>query len=194
MQLWCLLIIIYKPISAVEKASNAHKRFSDFLVSIKNAQCPVFAWLLTWFKPGLLSSFQRTVDLIIRFFQRRTCFYFPFYGTEMLLLWMCSGAQYPSGAQGALPAPFPSPGRAQGSRGSSLTPGAASPAFASLQPHLLKATKLFYEKNLLTPSSKNHGRGSHPLRLPFRSPLRRCSKPNSPLAWAIPSLPFIHLV
>lgn len=100
MQLWCLLIIIYKPVSAVEKASNAHKQFSDFLVSIKNAQCPVFAWLLTWFKSGLLSSFQRTVDLIIRFFQRRTCFFSVSMAQKCSCCERAAGLSIPAGHRG----------------------------------------------------------------------------------------------
>lgn len=196
MQLWCLLLIKYKLVPAVAKASKAHKRFWDFLVSVKNAQCPVFARLLTWFRSGPLSSFQYTVGLIVRFFRRGT----PAFPLSMAQKRSCcepaAGLSVPAGHRGGTSSPtsFARQG-AGGPQGFPGSPrGTASLAFASLQPHLLEATKLFYEKNALIPSSKNHCPGSHPLCLPFRSPLHLRSEPDSPLAPTIPSLVFIHLV
>lgn len=145
--------------------------------------CVVANMIEVW-PAKLFSAYRRSNRMI---FPKKNVGFFPFYGTETLLLWTCSGAR------GALPAPLPSPGRERGVPGVPLTSGAAPLAFASLQPHLLEAAELFYGKNLLIPSSKNHGRGSHPLRLPSRS-LRIPSKPHPPLAWATPPLPFIHLV
>lgn len=114
MQLWCLLLIKYKLVRAVEKASKAHKRFWDFLVSVKNAQCPVFARLLTWFRSGLLSSFQYTVGLIVRFFRRGT----PAFPLSMAQKRSCcepaAGLSVPAGHGGALPAPLPSAGAERG--------------------------------------------------------------------------------
>lgn len=113
MQLWCSQIIKYKLIFAVAKVGKAHKQFWDFLVSIKNAQCPVFAWLLTWFRSGLLSSFQHTVGLIVQFSQRGTPA-FPFSVTETLPLWTCSRALLPSGARGGTSSPISSTRRGAG--------------------------------------------------------------------------------
>lgn len=137
------------PVPALEKAGKAHKWFWCFPVPIKNAQRPVFARLPMWFCSGLLSSFHSTVGLIVRFFQRET----PAFPLCMAQKRSCcepaARLGVPAGHRGALPAPLPSPG---GERGPQGFPRALPPwlLFASLQPHLLQATKPFYEENLNT--------------------------------------------